>query len=221
MRRREFIAFAVTTAARPFVVRAQPALPVVGFLDPTSLDKYRPFVEAFRKGLHEVGFTEDHNVAIEYHWAEGQYARLPELAVELVQHKVAVIVATGITAARAAKAATSTIPIVFNTGGDPVKFDLVTSFSKPGQNVTGVASLGKILVAKQLEVLHELRPRCYPLKRISGVAAPSRRDDPSIRRFHRNNALSSSCPCLADAGSCPGNCPGMEEATGAPSSFAV
>jgi putative ABC transport system substrate-binding protein len=143
-----------------FAVHAQQsALPVIGFLDPTSLDKYAPFVEAFRKGLGEVGFTEGHNVTIEYSWAEGQYARLPELAAELVQHKVAVIVATGITAARAAKAATSTIPIVFNTGGDPIKFDLVASFSKPGQNVTGVASLGKILVAKQLEVLHEVVPR--------------------------------------------------------------
>src|SRR5262249_41242453 len=105
------------------------------------------------------GFTEGHNVTIEYRWAEGQYARLPELASELAQRKVAVIVATGITAARAAKAVTSTIPIVFNTGGDPIKFGLVTSFNKPGQNVTGVASLGKILVAKQLEVLNEVVPR--------------------------------------------------------------
>src|SRR5215813_9959221 len=88
-----------------------------------------------------------------------RWPRLSGLAADLVQHKVAVIVATGITAARAAKAATSTIPIVFNTGGDPVKFGLVTSFSKPGQNVTGVASLGKTLVAKQLEVLNEVVPR--------------------------------------------------------------
>jgi ABC-type uncharacterized transport system substrate-binding protein len=161
MRRRNFIAgLASTTAAWPLAVRAQqPAMPVIGFIDPTSLDKYAPFVEAFRKGLGEVGFVEGHNVAIEFRWAEGQYARLPEMAAGLVQDKVAVIVATGITAARAAKAATSTIPIVFNTGGDPIKFDLVTSFSRPGQNVTGVASLGKILVAKQLEALHEVVPR--------------------------------------------------------------
>ncbi|MGC2076517.1 MAG: ABC transporter substrate binding protein, partial [Xanthobacteraceae bacterium] len=152
MRRREFIALILMTAATwSFAARAQPALPVVGFLYPTSLDKYAPFVEAFRKGLQELGFTEGQNVTIEYCWAEGRYARLPELAAELVQDNVAVIVATGITAARAAKAATSTIPIVFNTGGDPIKFDLVTSFSTPGQNVTGVASLGKMLVAKQLE----------------------------------------------------------------------
>ena len=161
MKRREFIALAATMAATwPFAVRAQQsALPVIGFLEPTSLDKYAPFVEAFRNGLRELGFIEGHNIAIEYRWAEGEYGRLSGLAADLVQYKVAVIVATGITAARAAKAATSTIPIVFNTGGDPAKFGLITSFSKPGQNVTGVASLGKVLIAKQLEVLHELVPR--------------------------------------------------------------
>jgi ABC-type uncharacterized transport system substrate-binding protein len=121
----------------------QQTTPVIGFLDPTSLDRYAPFVEAFRKGLREVGFIEGHNVAIEFRWAEGQYARLPEMATELVQHKVAVIVATGITAARAATSATSTTPIVFNTGGDPIKFGLVTSLNRPARNVTGVASLGK------------------------------------------------------------------------------
>ncbi len=158
MRRREFLGALVCSAALwPLAASAQQ--PMIGFLDPTSLDKYAPFVEAFRKGLREIGFVEGHNVAIEFRWAEGEYGRLPEMAAELVQHKVAVIVATGITAARAAKAATSTIPIVFNTGGDPIKFGLVTSLSRPGQNVTGVASLGKILVAKQLEVLHELVPR--------------------------------------------------------------
>jgi putative ABC transport system substrate-binding protein len=132
---------------------------VIGFLDPTTFERYAPFVEAFRSGLGEAGFVEGRNVAIEFRWAEGQYARLPAMAAELVQRKVAVIVATGITAARAAKAATSTIPIVFNTGGDPVKFGLVTSLNNPGQNITGVASLGKMRVAKQLELLHELVPQ--------------------------------------------------------------
>jgi ABC-type uncharacterized transport system substrate-binding protein len=161
LHRRDFIkAVAGSASLWPLGVRAQsPKMPVVGFLDPTSPDKYAPFVEAFRKGLGEVGFVEGRNVAIEFRWAEGQYAQLPKMAAELVHHKVAAIVATGITAARAAKGATSTTPIVFNTGGDPVKFGLVSSLSRPGQNVTGVASLGKILVAKQLEVLHELVPR--------------------------------------------------------------
>ena len=161
MKRRELIALAATTAATwPFALRAQqPTMPVIGFLDPTSLDQYAPFVEAFRQGLREVGFIEGNNVVIEYRWAEGRYAQLSELAAELVQDKVSVIVATGITAARAAKTATSTIPIVFNTGGDPVKFGLVASLNRPGQNVTGVASLGKMLVAKQLEILHELVPQ--------------------------------------------------------------
>jgi len=161
MKRREFIALAATMAATwPFALHAQqPAMPVIGFLDPTSLDKYALFVEAFRQGLREVGFIEGNNVAIEYRWVEGRYARLSELAAELVQDQVSVIVATGITAARAAKTATSTIPIVFNTGGDPVKFGLVASLNRPGQNVTGVASLGKMLVAKQLEILHELVPQ--------------------------------------------------------------
>ena len=161
MRRREFLTFmGGATAAIPLAVRAQQAaMPVIGFIDPTSLEKYAPFVQAFRQGLHEIGFVEGQNLKIEFRWAEGQYAQLPIMATELVRNKVAVIVATGITAARAAKAATSTIPIVFNTGGDPIKFGLVNSLSRPGQNVTGVASLGKILVAKQLEMLHELVPQ--------------------------------------------------------------
>ena len=159
MRRREFIAGFGGTAAWPLVARAQrPGPPVIGFLDPTSLDQYKPFVTAFHSGLQEVGFIEGKNITVQYRWAEGRYDRLPTLAIELVRLPVAVLVATGITAARAAVAATREIPIVFNTGGDPVTFGLVASLNKPGRNVTGVASLGKTLVAKHVELIHELIP---------------------------------------------------------------
>jgi len=116
-------------------------------------------VNGFHRGLKETGFSEGRNVAVEYRWAEGQYDRLPALAAELVRHPVAVLVASGITAARAAQASTATIPIVFNTGGDPVRLGLVNSLNKPDRNLTGVATFGKVLVAKQMELLNELVPQ--------------------------------------------------------------
>jgi ABC-type uncharacterized transport system substrate-binding protein len=163
MNRRDLIALLAVVALWPRDGAAQPAIPVVGFLDSSSPEVFVPFVAAFREGLAEAGFIEGRNIVIEYRWAEGHYDRLPALAAELVRIPVSVLAATGVTAALAAKAATATIPIVFHTGGDPVEFGLVASLSHPGGNVTGVVSLGKIVIPKQFEILHELVPIADPI----------------------------------------------------------
>jgi putative tryptophan/tyrosine transport system substrate-binding protein len=164
MRRREFITLMGGAAVWPLAAQAQQTtMPIVGVLDSSSASEYAPFLAAFREGLDETGFIEGRSVAIEYRWAEGRYDRLPSLAAELVRIPAAVLVATGITATAAAKPTTSTVPIVFNTGGDPVRFGLVASLNKPGGNITGVASLGKVLVAKRFELFRELVPKANTL----------------------------------------------------------
>jgi putative tryptophan/tyrosine transport system substrate-binding protein len=160
MRRRNFIAgLASTTAAWPLAARAQQlGKPVIGFLDLGSPEPNGKFVAAFRDGLSESGLVEGDNVAIEYRWANGGPERLPSLAADLVDRRVNVIFAVGVPAVMAAKAATTMIPIVFETAGDPVQLGLVTSLARPGGNLTGVASLNTELGSKLLELLHELAP---------------------------------------------------------------
>ena len=160
MKRRDFIALVGGTAATwPLTVRSQQgSMPVIGSLSGSSLAERAPLLVAFRKGLSESGYIEGHNVAIEYQWAEGQYDRLPGLAKELARRQVAVIAALDGPAALAAKAATTTIPIVFNTGGDAVAVGLVGSLERPGGNLTGVNMIAGPLPAKQFGLLHEIIP---------------------------------------------------------------
>jgi putative tryptophan/tyrosine transport system substrate-binding protein len=165
MNRRAFISLIASAAATPSVAwlraaRAQQAtMPVIGFLNSASPTEFAAQLTAFHQGLGAAGYVEGRNLAIEYRWAESQYTRLPDLAADLVRRQVAVLVATGgLVACLAAKAATSTIPIVFNLGGDPVRFGLVASLNRPGGNITGVSFLINQLVAKQLDLLNQLIP---------------------------------------------------------------
>jgi putative ABC transport system substrate-binding protein len=160
MRRREFITLlGGAGAAWPLAVRAQPTIPVIGFLGSTPAGPYAAIVAAVREGLKETGFIEGQNLAVEYRWADNQLDRLPALAAELVSRKVDVIVTSGsIPPAIAAKAATSTIPIVFHTGLDPVAAGLVANLNRPGGNITGVTFLTEASTSKRLGLLRDLVP---------------------------------------------------------------
>jgi putative tryptophan/tyrosine transport system substrate-binding protein len=161
MKRREFITLAGgAVVAWPLASRAQPAMPVVGFLGSGSPDDQANLTAATRQGLKEAGYIEGQNLTIEYRWAEGRYDRLPGLAAELVNRRVALIIAAGGSdPGRAARAATSTVPIVFITAADPVRTGLVASLNRPEANVTGISMIGAMLEAKRLELLHEVLPQ--------------------------------------------------------------
>src|SRR5215467_1331183 len=172
MRRRDFIkAIAGSTAAWPLLAGAQQAqMPVVGYITATASDDGEPRAAAFRRGLQESGYVVGQNVAIEYRWAEQQIDRLPSLAADLVQRHVTVIAAATTPAVLAAQAATTTIPIVFETGSDPVRLGLVASLNQPGGNVTGVTSLIVEVAPKRLELLQELLPTANTMALLNNPA---------------------------------------------------
>ena len=197
MIRREFITLlGGAAAAWPLAASAQQgAMPVIGFLNSGSLDRYRLLLDAFRQGLNDGGYVEGRNVAIESRWAEGQFARLPELAADLVRRRVSLIAATGGSAsAHAAKAATATIPVLFIAGPDPVADGLVPSLGRPGSNLTGVGVITSELMPKRVQLLLELIPRATKIALLQnrnsiGADAGQREVEAATRALGRQTIL--------------------------------
>jgi len=179
MRRREFITFVGGAAAWPLAARGQqPPMPVIGFLNSGSADGYAPMLAGFAQGLKDSGYVEGRNVAIEYRWLAGRYEAAPAAAAELISRRVAVIVANT-PGNLAAKAATTTIPIVFSTGGDPVEMGLVASLSRPGGNVTGVTQLNQEVAPKRLQLVRELVPTATIIGLLVKASSPN--TEPQVR----------------------------------------
>jgi putative ABC transport system substrate-binding protein len=185
MRRRAFITLLGGAAAGPLAARAQqPTMPVIGFLNSTSPGPYAHLVAAFRQGLKDSGYLEGQNIAIEFRWAEGRDDKLPALAADLVSRQVAVLFGAGPAAARAAKAATASIPVVFTSGDDPVKIGLVSSLNRPGANVTGVNLLFSEVQTKRLELLRGLIPTAKAVGFVFDPEIPPRMEvEPAARHL--------------------------------------
>jgi putative ABC transport system substrate-binding protein len=191
MKRREFIAGLGSAAAWPFAARAQqPVVPVIGFLSVQSAEvDYKDVTVPFLQGLKETGYVEGQNVAVEYRGAENQYDRLAALASDLVRRRIAVFVTVGVIAALAAKAATTTIPIVFNSGIDPVASGLVASLNRPGGNLTGSVDLQGELAPKRLQLLHQVLPNAARFGILADPASPFRSFIPDLQAAARTLGL--------------------------------